>query len=213
MDTIKILLVTVDKSLCEEISRVVRSSGYTNVFIANSAHEGMKLYLEWRPHILLSDSVLIDMNGIKFLEEIKKRDQDIPTVLITYPNSVNIFLEAIEIGVEGYIFKPLNPSRLLGTLNKFIKQIRIQQDKEKATKLLEEYKRAIDAGSSVTKTDPTGVITYVNDLFCNLIGYGKEELIGKQHNIVRHPNTSKLVYTNMWKTIKNKEIWRGRIKK
>ena len=212
MKSITILLVAIDRTLCKEITKIVKANGYSKIFIANNGNDGIKLYHEHHPHILISDSILGDMDGIKFLECIKEIDSDIPVILTTYASSVNIFLKAIDIGVEGYIFKPLNPSKLLDTLNKFTKQILIQKDREKKNKLLEEYKRAIDAGSSVTKTNPAGIITYVNDSFCRLLGYTKKELIGKQHNIVRHPDTSKLVYKNMWKTIKNKEIWRGRIK-
>ena len=57
-------------------------------------------------------------------------------------------------------------------------------------KLLEEYKKAVDAGSIVSKTDLKGRITYVNHQFCEVSGYTKEELLGKNHNIVRHPDVS-----------------------
>ncbi|MBT3881713.1 MAG: PAS domain S-box protein, partial [Campylobacteraceae bacterium] len=51
--------------------------------------------------------------------------------------------------------------------------------------LLEQYKHAIEASNIVSKTDVYGIITFVNEEFCNISGYTQEELIGANHNIVR----------------------------
>lgn len=75
--------------------------------------------------------------------------------------------------------------------------------------VLEQYKNAIDTSLIVSKTDITGNITYVNDRFCEISGYTHEELLGKSHNIVRHPDLLDAVYTDLWTTIQSKEIWKG----
>ena len=79
-------------------------------------------------------------------------------------------------------------------------------------KLLEEYSKAVEAGSVVSRTDINGNITFVDEQFCKMSGYSEEELIGKQHNILRHSDVSKKLYENLWKTIKNKQVWQGKIK-
>ncbi|MBN6066894.1 PAS domain S-box protein [Aggregatibacter actinomycetemcomitans] len=61
----------------------------------------------------------------------------------------------------------------------------------------------------ISTTDLQGVITYANDLFCKLTGYSREELIGKPHNLVRHPGVAKEVYKDMWDTIQAGKIWTG----
>ncbi|MEG3617737.1 PAS domain-containing protein [Magnetovibrio sp. PR-2] len=53
----------------------------------------------------------------------------------------------------------------------------------------------------VSKTDPSGVITYANDVFCRLAGYTEDELLGQQHNIVRHPEMPRCVFKLLWDTI------------
>ena len=58
----------------------------------------------------------------------------------------------------------------------------------RAQALLEQYRKAIDVGTIVSKTDPYGKITYANDEFCRVAEYRRDELIGKPHNIVRHPD-------------------------
>lgn len=78
--------------------------------------------------------------------------------------------------------------------------------------ILKSYQDAIDANSILTISDKNGVITYANDNFCKLSGYSKEEVIGKPHKIVRHEDTPNDVFKELWDTIKNKKVWRGRIK-
>jgi c-di-GMP phosphodiesterase len=77
---------------------------------------------------------------------------------------------------------------------------------------LEQYKKVLDSNSIVSKTDINGVITYVNDEFCRVSGYTKEELLGQNHNIIRHPHTNDSVFVNMWETITKKNIWKSTIK-
>ncbi len=53
----------------------------------------------------------------------------------------------------------------------------------------------------VSETDETGKITYCNDYFIEVCGYSKEELIGKPHSIIRHPDMPKVVFKLLWQTI------------
>ncbi|KFL34944.1 histidine kinase [Sulfurospirillum sp. SCADC] len=65
----------------------------------------------------------------------------------------------------------------------------------------------------ISKTDPKGIITFVNDKFCQISGYTKEELLGKSHNIIRHPDMPKTAFRDLWKTIKDeKKTWQGIVK-
>ncbi|RXJ90871.1 diguanylate cyclase [Arcobacter sp. CECT 8983] len=75
--------------------------------------------------------------------------------------------------------------------------------------LLEEFRKALDESSIVSKTDKKGIITYVNDNFCKISGYQREELLGQSHNIIRHPNTKKEFFKNLWEKITNKEVFKG----
>jgi len=64
----------------------------------------------------------------------------------------------------------------------------------------------------ISRTDLNGVITYVNDTFAKISGYSAEELIGKPHNILRHPDMPKSVFKDLWETIKREENWSGYVK-
>jgi aerotaxis receptor len=64
----------------------------------------------------------------------------------------------------------------------------------------------------VSKTDLKGIITYCNDAFIELSGFEKEELIGKSHNCVRHPDMPPAAFADLWKTVKAGRPWRGIVK-
>ncbi len=74
---------------------------------------------------------------------------------------------------------------------------------------LNRYKIAVDNSAMVSKSDPKGIITYVNDKFCEHIGYSREFLIGKNHNILRDPTLSSEYFKNMWQTIQAKKVWKN----
>lgn len=57
----------------------------------------------------------------------------------------------------------------------------------------------------VSKTDVTGKITYVNKIFMDLAEYTEEELVGKPHSIIRHPDMPRAVFKLLWERIKNKQ--------
>ncbi len=77
---------------------------------------------------------------------------------------------------------------------------------------LENFKKALDIASIVAITNDKGIITYVNDTFCTISGYAKEELIGKTHRIVNSGFHPKCFFKNMWQTIRSGHIWKGEIK-
>jgi PAS domain S-box-containing protein len=76
---------------------------------------------------------------------------------------------------------------------------------------LEEYMKVLDAADIVTRTNPEGIITYANDRFLEVSGYSREEIIGKNHRIVRHPEMPSSLFAEMWKTIRAGKVWQGRI--
>jgi len=64
----------------------------------------------------------------------------------------------------------------------------------------------------VSQTDAKGIILFANDDFCKIAGYPIEELIGKPHSIVRHPDMPKAAFKDLWETVKSGKIWSGYVK-
>ncbi|MBD3841273.1 MAG: PAS domain-containing protein [Campylobacterales bacterium] len=64
----------------------------------------------------------------------------------------------------------------------------------------------------ISRTDLKGVITYANDTFAAISGYSVDELVGKSHNIVRHPDMPKRAFQDMWTKLKKGQKWKGVVK-
>jgi len=64
----------------------------------------------------------------------------------------------------------------------------------------------------LSETDKNGIITYANDLFCQLAGYKLNELIGAPHNIVRHSDMPRVAFKGLWDDIQSKGFWTGIVK-
>ena len=74
------------------------------------------------------------------------------------------------------------------------------------------YQEAIENSNIVSKTDINGIITFVNDEFCKISGYSYDELVGQNHNIVRHPDVPTSNFETLWKTILNKKPYKSTVK-
>ena len=69
-----------------------------------------------------------------------------------------------------------------------------------------------DADAVISRTDPKGVITFINEDFIRISGFSKDELIGSSHNIVRHPDMPKEAFEDLWKSNKAGRPWTGYVK-
>ena len=78
--------------------------------------------------------------------------------------------------------------------------------------MLKQYKEAIEKSNIISKTDVNGIITFVNDEFSKISGYTQEELIGSNHNIVRHPDVPASKFKLLWDTIKAKNTYKSTVK-
>jgi aerotaxis receptor len=64
----------------------------------------------------------------------------------------------------------------------------------------------------ISRTNLKGEITYANDTFCEISGYTIDELLGKSHNLVRHPDMPSSVFKDLWQTLSEEKQWKGVVK-
>jgi PAS domain S-box-containing protein/diguanylate cyclase (GGDEF)-like protein len=105
-----------------------------------------------------------------------------------------------------------NPIVSFGTIQDITKMHEAQLSLEKSLNDVYHYKKVLDDSSIVSRTDTNGIITYINENFIQISGYTREELIGKTHRELRHPDTPHELFVDLWKTITAKKTWHGIIK-
>jgi PAS domain S-box-containing protein len=211
---ISILIVEDDYSIRESLKSFFANI-FKEVYCASNGNEGYELYLTQKENIsiIISDINMPELNGLEMIAKIKKiSDNDISFILLTAYSEPHYMLDAIKLGVSHYSVKPIVIKDVMVHLNEICqKQYNAKQLLNK-TNELHEYLEIVNQVAIVSTTDENGIIVSVNDIFCDTSGYTKEELIGKPHNIIRHPDTPKELFADMWQTIKNGHTWRGKLK-
>lgn len=210
-----ILIVDDSVVIQEQLKDLFENRNY-NVLIASEPNKALELILEKQPDLMLLDVQLKKENGILFLQKYQEliiSELKIPVIIISGTIDILITRDSYKAGVVDVIKKPFLIEEMNLKIDLWIDYKRKQKELTRSTQLLNEYKNAVDERSIVSKTNDKGIITYVNEKFCNISGYSKEELIGKNHNIVRHEDTKDEIYQGLWETIHNqKKSWTGQIK-
>ncbi|MBP9490015.1 MAG: cache domain-containing protein [Aliarcobacter sp.] len=86
------------------------------------------------------------------------------------------------------------------------------ENKNETEKKLNDYIKIINENIIISSTNKDGYITDVSEAFCKISGYTKEELLGKTHRIVRHPDIPDKFYKDIWQKILSGNIWEGELK-
>lgn len=164
--------------------------------------------------IITIDYEMPGMDGMDLIQKIRKMANIIQPVIFAVSSDESEInkVKFIKNGANDYFIKPAHKEEFNHKLGNYFRIISQHEELVTSQKIIEEYNRALNIGSYVTKADPSGIITFVSDKMTELTGYGKEELIGQSHSIFRHPNTPKSIFQELWKTVQNKEIWSGILK-
>lgn len=201
-----------------EQSMALVSAGKADVFLAhlsvaiyniNSTFTNLKVSgvteFEFQHHILVQDElqplVPILNKALSVIGEQRKREIYDKWVKVQVETEVDYRIVYIILAISGLL--------LLGFfLTNWRLKYLVRERTNKLNKLLKVYSEHVIA----SETDENGITRYVSKAFCEISGYREKELLKLKHNMVRHPDTPDSLYENMWRTIRNGEVWAGEIK-
>ena len=209
-----ILVIDDSTFVLKSIENILKSKNY-NIFLAKDPYLGIDI-LEKEKYIdlIFLDLEMPRMNGIQFLQKIKKIDRykDIPVLVLSGNNDRESYSTVLKYGAIDFLKKPFLVEEILLKADLHISHSSYLRKISTQAKELAEYKRVLSESDIVSKTNSKGIITEVNDKFCEVSGFSQEYLIGKTHQVVRHPDTPKSLFEEMWGNIKNKSTFKGIIK-
>lgn len=210
---LKILYVEDDTLVRNELQELL-SDFFQKVFVAKDGQEGLEIYFNYKNEIdvVLTDINMPSLNGIDMLKRIREDSKKIPVFITTAYSDNDLLAKAIKLKVYEYLVKPIDVRYLLNQMNELANILYQESLIHKQNKELEEYKRVIDASSIVVKCDEYMKISYVNDLFCQTTSYDNTELLGQDFKILKHPDVSNEIYTNIYNQVLNGNAWHGVLK-
>lgn len=114
------------------------------LYTAVDGEDGYEKYCEYQPDIILTDVTMPKLNGIDMSRKIKETNKDIPIVIMSAHSDTSYLLEVIELGISGYLLKPVDKLKLFDTLESNIKTIFLEREVlEKRKQLLHQSRFAL----------------------------------------------------------------------
>ena len=230
-----VLYVEDDLALREEVSLFL-SDIFKQIDLAPNGLEGLEKLAQTSYDLVITDIRMPVMDGIEMITKIKELYPQQPILVTSAHNESEYLIKLINLGVQYYITKPLQSDQILKVLHTIVEHIyqekalaQYKYDLEVANEKLKKfthmqsesldvqnatlraYKEALDKATMVSLTNKEGLITDVNENFCLMTGYSKEELIGHSHHLISYPSTSQSLYEDLWQTILSKKTWQGLI--
>jgi len=157
--------------------------------------------------IIFIDYNMPKMDGLELTREIRKifKKDELTIIALTSRDNQNVVSKFLKCGADDFITKPFSKDEFNIRINRTLELVDLLKEVKQYVKIVNEH-------VIVSKTDTRGVITYASKAFCHISGYDADELIGKPHNIVRHPDMPKEAFKDMWEHLKAKKMWVGEVK-
>jgi len=210
-------ILIVDDSLViqAQLKDILQNRNYKTEVAADTA-TALEIINSKKIDLMLLDVQLKKSNGIEFLKKYKNEiviKRNMPVMIISGHIDASVIRDGLKSGAVDIIQKPYVLEEITLKVDLWIDYRRKEEEVKSSTAILSEYKDAVDERSIVSKTDTQGIITYVNQHFCDISGYTEDELLGQNHNIVKHEDMDKKVFEDLWHTIKVlKKSWQGNLK-
>lgn len=208
---ISLLYVEDERVTREQVSRIL-SRIVTELYVAENGRDGLKLYREKRPDIVLTDIMMPFMNGLEMCREIRQLDRDSQLIMLTAYSDTEYLLECIALGVNQYVQKPVDFARLTSAVEACSNYILLKRKILQQETRIQMLSQAIEqAPAPVLITALDGSIEYVNAIFSRLSGYAPSEVLGRNPRLLKSGINPPERYAELWQTILAGKEWQGEL--
>jgi len=123
---IDVLFVEDEEMMRDSIAEIMRRR-VNKVLVADNGHIGLELYKKHQPHVIITDIRMPIMTGLEMLEKIREIDENVKVIVVSAHNDTQYFQQAINLGVDGFLLKPINVNNVIKQISKITRQLVYQQ--------------------------------------------------------------------------------------
>jgi len=212
----RVLMVDDDPLMLETHAFFLRSSGMA-VRTLSQPLQILNVLNEFNPDVVVLDVYMPGASGPELAAVLRERDEylQLPILFLSVEADVSQQLLALNLGGDDFLMKPVQPDHLVSVVTARARRARQNAAirKRLQTTLYEREREhlALDHHAIVSIADAAGNITYVNDKFCEISGYSRDELIGQNHRIIKSDMHPPAFYLELWQTIAGGRVWEGEV--
>lgn len=215
-DPYRILLIDDEADILDYYSINLKEVGMDVLSFTNPI-EAYRSIEHFNPELIVLDLYMPECSGFDLARVIRQDDDQayIPIVFLSSELDVGTQLAAMDLGGDDFLMKPVDADYFVQAVTARVKRARRINDLNSKVKdaLRESEYRLItlDQHAMISMTDTSGTITFANEHFSKISGYSEDELIGKNHRILKSGKHPDSFYEEMWKTISSGQIWSGQV--
>ena len=116
-----ILVIDDEAVVCESFKKILTNKGY-KVDTKSHPHEGLKLATSHAYDLIFLDLIMEEMDGMELLQNLRKKDPDVPVVIVTGYPSMSTAIESVRLRASDYILKPFTPEEILKSVDNVLRQ-------------------------------------------------------------------------------------------
>ena len=212
----RVLMVEDEALILEAQTAVLRGAGMA-VTALTEPRRALEQIEAIDPEVIVLDLHMPDISGAELAALLREeaRYQEVPIVFLSGEVDEDWQVGALNQGGDEFLSKPVEPAHLSSRVASWARRSReLRHRREQLQAMLREREQehqALNHHAIVSIADAAGNITYVNDMFCRISGYAREELLGRNHRMLKSSTHPDSLYHEMWETIASGRVWSGEV--
>ena len=170
---ISVLLVEDDNLSLKLYSNFLEST-VREVYTARDGIEGLEMFAKCNPDIIISDIIMPKLDGLEMSRKIRESNERVKIILISGYQETDYFIKSIELGISGYLLKPIDKKKLISIINDIVSNILLDKKVKETEKRFKDLAELLP--EIVFEADLSGQFTFINKKANQILGFSDDEI-------------------------------------